>query len=427
MTPAMQPITSVFARRESEVRSYCRSFPAVFKRAKGVRLFDDTGRSYLDLLGGAGTMNYGHNHDRLVAAVVSYLQSDGLIHGLDLHTEAKAEFLQTFETHLLHPRGLTYKVQFTGPTGTNAVEAALKLARKVTGRSNIVSFTNGYHGLTLGGLAATANRYYRQVAGAPLGGAMFMPFDGYLGEGVDTIDLFRRYLEDPSSGLDLPAAVILETVQGEGGINVASPAWLQRLAALCKTHQILLIVDDIQAGCGRTGTFFSFEESGIVPDLVTLSKSLGAIGLPMSVVLIKPEYDIWQPGEHTGTFRGNNLAFVAATAAIRHWWASDEFAADVRKKGAYVRERLREISVRVPNATVRGKGLMNGIDCANGILAKRVSAESFARGLIIETCGGDDQVVKLLPPLIITMEEIDEALSILSAAIDAALIPVEAA
>ncbi len=420
MTPALQPITSIFERRESEVRSYCRAFPTVFRRAHGVRLFDQSGRSYLDLLAGAGSMNYGHNHEQLVAAVIAYLQSEGMVHSLDLHTEAKAGFLNVFE-RLMAANGLDYKVQFTGPTGTNAVEAALKLARKVTGRSNVVAFTNGYHGLTLGGLAVTANRYYRQVAGAPLGGTTFMPYDGYLGDGIDSLEVFRRFLEDPSSGLDLPAAVILETVQGEGGINVASRAWLQRLAGLCRAHGILLIVDDIQAGCGRTGGFFSFSESGIVPDLVTMSKSLGAIGLPMSVVLIRKELDIWQPGEHTGTFRGNNLAFVAATAAITHWWEDDRLATAVQVKGERLRAGLTKIAAGIPGATVRGRGLMNGLDCADNALPRRISAAAFARGLIIETCGGDDQVVKLLPPLIISEAEIDEALDLLGVAVEATM------
>ncbi len=235
---------------------------------------------------------------------------------------------------VLEPRGLDYVIQFTGPTGTNAVEAALKIARKATGRTNVICFTNGFHGVSLGSLAVTGNEYFRRAAGVPLQGATAMPFDGYLGDGIDTLDHLQRMLEDSSSGLELPAAVILEAVQGEGGLNVASAGWLRRLQALCNAHKIVLIVDDIQAGCGRTGSFFSFEPAGLKPDIVTLSKSLSGYGLPLSVVLIKPELDVWKPGEHNGTFRGNNHAFITATATLEHYWRTPDFAESVRAKGA---------------------------------------------------------------------------------------------
>ena len=304
-----------FNRIESNVRSYCRSFPTVFTRASGATLVGEDGRRYLDFLSGAGTLNYGHNNPRIKARLLEYLESDGIVHGLDMATVAKREFLERFEQTILLPRGLSYKVQFTGPTGANAVEAALKIARNVTGRSNIVAFTNGFHGVTLGAVAATANSHYRDAAGLPPSGTSFVPYDGYLGD-LDTTEYLDRVLTDGSSGVDHPAAVIVETVQGEGGVNVATAAWLRRLEAVCRRHDVLLIVDDIQAGCGRTGTFFSFEDAGIRPDLVTLSKSLSGYGMPMSVVLMRPELDQWKPGEHNGTFRGNNLAFVTATPAL---------------------------------------------------------------------------------------------------------------
>ena len=247
-----------FQRLESEVRGYSRSFPTIFTQAKGARLWDEQGREYIDFLSGAGTLNYGHNNPVLKKALIAYMEQDGLVHGLDMASKAKEEFLRTFDELILQPRGLQYKIQFPGPTGTNAVEAALKLARKVTKRTNVVSFTNGFHGVTLGAVAATANAHFRNAAGISLSHTTFMPYDGYMGDETDTLEYFRRVLKDKSSGVDLPAAVIVETVQGEGGVNVASPEWLRKLQGLCREYGIALIVDDIQAGCGRTGTFLSF-------------------------------------------------------------------------------------------------------------------------------------------------------------------------
>jgi diaminobutyrate-2-oxoglutarate transaminase len=258
---------------------------------------------------------------------------------LDLHTEAKADFLEALLDLILAPRGLDHVVQFTGPTGTNAVEAALKIARKTTGRTNVISFTNGYHGMSLGALSATGSSFHRRGAGIPLWGTSVMPYDGYLGRRVDTTDYLERVLDDPSSGVDQPAAVIVECVQGEGGLQVASAAWLRKLAAICRARGIVLIVDDIQAGCGRTGPFFSFERAGITPDIVTLSKSLSGSGMPMSIVLIRRDLDCWQPGEHNGTFRGNNLAFVTARAAIDEYWTDDVLARDTVRKGETWRSR----------------------------------------------------------------------------------------
>ncbi len=286
----------VFEEVESEVQSYARAFPRVFNRAKGEFLYDEDGKEYLDFLAGAGTLNYGHNNPLFKRALLEYIESDGITHGLDLHTRAKGEFLETFNEKILKPRGLNYVVQFTGPTGTNAVEAALKLARNLTGRENVISFTNGFHGVSLGALAATGNSHHRGASGVSLGGTTRMPYDGYLGEDIDTTAYLDKVLSDSSSGVDMPAAVIVETVQGEGGINAASFDWLRNLEKVCRKHDMLLIVDDIQAGCGRTGTYFSFEEIGIKPDIVTLSKSLGGYGLPFAVVLIKPDTDQLEAG-----------------------------------------------------------------------------------------------------------------------------------
>lgn len=405
----------IFDRLESEVRGYVRSFPVVFKQAKGSVLTDEAGRDYIDFFAGAGSLNYGHNNPVFKQKLIEYIESDGVVHGLDMATSAKRAFIETFERVLLKPRDWRYTLQFTGPTGTNAVEAALKLARLVKGRSNIISFTHGFHGVTGGSLAVTANAKFRTAAGTSLGNTTFMPFDGYLGPDVDTIVYMERMLEDQSSGVDKPAAVIVETVQGEGGINVASLRWLKELQRLCRKHDMLLIVDDIQAGCGRTGTFFSFEPAGIRPDIITLSKSLSGYGLPMSLVLIKPELDVWKPGAHSGTFRGNNLAFVTAAAALDTYWTNSAFASDVQRKERITRDFLENIVQSYPGAglSVRGRGLMQGLVSQDMSFASKVAALAFRQGIIIETSGANDEVLKLLPALTIEDDLLRRGLEII--------------
>lgn len=414
---------NTFERCESEIRSYCRSFPAVFERGKGAYLYDESGKEYLDFFAGAGTLNYGHNNPGIKEAVIDYVQQDGVIHALDMYTVAKRAFLEAFESFILKPRDLDYKLQFAGPTGTNAIEAALKLARKVKKRSNVVAFTNAYHGLTLGSLALTGNRHFRGEEFVNRHDAAFFPFDGYFGQEVDTVAYLRRYLEDSSSGLDIPAAVILETVQAEGGVNVASGEWLRNLADLCHEFDILLIVDDIQVGNGRTGRFFSFEHAGIKPDMVVLSKAIGGFGLPMSLVLIRPELDQWKPAEHTGTFRGNNLAFVAAGHAINCYWQDRKFQDDIEQKGTRLREMLEEIRNAEPklHAKVRGRGLIQGLEMPAPGLAKLVSQGAFKRRLIIELAGPDDQVLKFLPSLTIEDKALEHGVAIVREALAEAL------
>ncbi len=410
---------NVFDQLESEVRSYCRSTPAVFTGASGSELIDEHGNRYLDFLAGAGSLNYGHNHPILQQALLDYIQNGGITHSLDFHTQAKEDFLKAFNTHILEPRNLDYVVQFTGPTGTNAVEAAMKLARKVTGRENIVAFTNGFHGVSLGALSMTGNSHHRDAAGVTMGGCIRVPYDGYLGDEIDTLDYLEKALDDGSSGFDYPAAVMLETVQGEGGLNVASRTWLKRLAEICQQREILLIVDDIQAGCGRTGQFFSFEMAGIRPDMVTLSKSLSGFGLPFSVVLIDRKLDCWKPGEHNGTFRGNNHAFVTATAAIKTFWQSPEFADEVKRKARTLRTRLERIAAHASiSLTVKGRGMMTGLSCDPPELASSICKSALGKGLLLETSGPMGEVVKCLPPLTISDEELDRAISILAECIE---------
>lgn len=409
----------IFKQNESGVRSYCRSFPVVFNKALGAELFSEDGTRYIDFLAGAGTLNYGHNHPVLKQALLDYIESDGLTHGLDMYSKAKERFLETFNRIILEPRGMQdYRVQFTGPTGTNAVEAALKLARKVTGRSNVISFTNGFHGCSLAALAATGNEHHRGGAGTALNDISRMPYANYFGKEVSTIAMMKKMLEDPSSGIDKPAAVIVEVVQGEGGLNTASADWLRQLEKLCRQHGMLLIVDDIQAGCGRTGSFFSFEEMGVQPDIITLSKSLSGYGLPFAVVLLKNELDQWKPGEHNGTFRGNNHAFVTAAAAFEHFWQNEDFALSVREKGQRIRTRMEQIVRRHPGNKlfVKGRGMMLGVSCPDGETAARICELAFDKGLVIETSGNHSQVVKCLCPLVITEEQIDRAMNILDEA-----------
>jgi len=408
----------IFNNLESEVRSYSRQFPVVFERAVGSRLYDESGREHVDFFSGAGTVNYGHNNPVFKELLIDYLRRDGITHALDMATTAKRDFLTRFDGVILAPRGLRYKVQFTGPTGTNAVEAALKLARKVTGRSNVLYFQNAYHGMTLGALAVTGNASKRRGAGVPLQHTMPVPFDGDLGE-RDTIEHLRGLLENPSSGIDRPAAVILETVQAEGGVRAASAAWLQRLAELLREHGILLIADDIQVGCGRTGTFFSFEAAGIVPDIVCLSKSISGFGLPMALVLLRPELDVWSPGEHNGTFRGNNLAFITAAAAL-DYWEDDSFTREILRKAELIRDRLAGITDRHPHlcGPLRGRGLIQGLHLRPEGLAEEVARAAFRRGLLIEAVGPKDEILKLLPPLVIEDAEIGQGIDILEAALE---------
>lgn len=410
-----------FKQLESEVRSYLRSFPAVFETAQSSFMYDENGKRYIDFFAGAGSLNYGHNNPVINEAIIDYLERNGVVHGLDMATVAKRDFLRKFKETILLPRNLEYKVQFTGPTGTNAVEAALKLARIVKDRSSIIAFTNGYHGLTMGSLAVTGNSFYQEESFGLMSNTAFMPYDGYLGSDVDTIDYLRQHLEDGSSGMDLPAAVIVETIQAEGGINVASIEWLRQLELLCREFDILLIVDDIQAGNGRAGTFFSFECAEIVPDMVAVSKSVGN-GMPMALLLIKPEIDQWQPGQHTGTFRGNNLAFVAATEALRYW-ENDSFPKSILNKGRIMEERLLEIAENCAESDfqVRGSGMIWGLDLIEEGAAEEVSKIAFQNGVLIETSGFEANVLKFLPPLTIEEKLLKVGLEIVGDAVKMAL------
>ena len=409
--PATSKDYGVFEKHESGVRYYCRAYPALFERAAGTYLTDVDGRTWLDFLSGAGSLNYGHNHPALKDALCRYIAKDGVVSSLDLFTTAKRDFLQALNEIVLAPGGLFHRCQFCGPTGTNAVEAAVKLARKVTGRREVVAFTGSYHGMTAGSMALSDLLEDEYVTRDDV---TIMPFDGTAGAVGDTGPL-RRLLGDRGSGRTLPAAFIVEPVQGEGGVNAASRRWMEELSALAREMGALLIVDEIQSGCGRTGEFFAFQQYGIAPDLVCVSKSISGMGLPMSIVLIGPELDRWRPGEHSGTFRGFAYAFVTGAEALRFFWRKETFREEMTARSKQLGEALRSLASRYPGSirTVRRTGLMAGIVTAGPAHAAAVRQGCWRRGLIVETCGRDGEVVKLLPPLTITRGEMAEGMDIL--------------
>ncbi|MGI6746581.1 MAG: Diaminobutyrate--2-oxoglutarate transaminase [Firmicutes bacterium ADurb.Bin300] len=411
----------IFEAYESNVRSYCRSFPAVFARAKNAELFDETGKGYIDFFCGAGALNYGHNNDYIKDKVIEYIANDGIIHSLDMYTHAKREFLEFFEKEILIARSFDYKIQFPGPTGTNAVEAALKLARKVKKRSGIFALMGAFHGMTLGALALTTDRDSREGAGVALNNVTFVPAP-YMYPELDTIEYIENLLTDDHSGADIPAAIIIETVQAEGGVYVFDELFLKRLRILCDKYDILLIIDDIQVGCARTGTFFSFERAAIAPDIAVLSKSIGGYGFPLALTLIKPQYDIWSPGEHNGTFRGNQIAFVAAKAGLEYMLQNSvENQARIKGEKAkkYITDEILPLSSKLK---LRGIGLILGIDMTSlggNNISKAVMKSCFENGVIAERAGRDNAVLKIMPPLTIEEDKLLKGLEIIRDSIKA--------
>lgn len=412
----------IFEKVESQVRVYSRMFPTVFSKAKGSLLYDEAGKEYIDFFSGAGVINYGHNNPDINERIVEYIQQNGVIHSLDMFTTAKREFLENFYSFILKQRGLDYKIQFCGPTGTNAIEAALKLAKKVKKRRGIIAFTNAFHGLSAGALSVTGNSHYKDEFFMNDMPVTFMPYDGYLGPDIDTTQILRKFLTDKGSGVRPPAAIILEIIQAEGGVNVATIRWLQEIEKICKEFNIILIVDDIQVGCGRSGDFFSFERAEIKPDVVVLSKAIGA-GLPLSIILINPKFDIWEPGEHTGTFRGNNLSFIAGAQAIKHYWETSELSNSIKKKSKFFRGVLEETKLKYLHliTEIRGYGLIYGIVIPKEGFCVKVAKEAFKQGLIIELAGPNNEVLKILPPLTIDVEIFRKGVNITERSIDAVL------
>lgn len=398
----------IFENMESEVRSYCRKYPVEFQKARNAELFTVEGIRYIDFLSVAGSMNFGHNNPKIKARIMEYLQNDNIINALDMYTEAKEEFLTTFKNRILDPRNLHYKVMCCGPTGTNAVEAALKLARKNTHRKNIIAFSGAFHGMSLGSLAMTTDHDSRMAAGVSLPDVTFVPYDGIM----DSIAYLKWILEDDHSGIERPAAIFLETLQAEGGINVASVEWLREIRRICDEYDILMVCDDIQVGVGRTGYFFSFERANIEPDMVILSKSISGFGMPMALLLMKPKLDIFKPAEHNGTFRGNQLSFIGGTAGLNYFCES-KLNEETQRKAVIVDKYIKnEICVLNKNIRYRGMGLIWGIDFErlDPKLAEAIVHRGFENGIILEVAGRRNSVLKLMPPLTIEDEILLEGL-----------------
>lgn len=409
---------NVFEKYESNVRSYCRKWPREFAYAKGSIIKDKDGIEYIDFFNGAGALNYGHNPDYIKEKLIAYLESDYIIHSLDMHATAKREFIDYLQNNVLIPRNLDYKVMFPGPTGTNAIESALKLARKVKKRNNIFALMGAFHGMTLGSLALTTERGAREGAGIALSNVTHIPAPYAMGGNFDTLAYIEEILSDDHSGIEKPAAIILETVQAEGGIHVLSNEFLKGIREICDKHDILMIVDDIQVGCSRTGTFFSFERAGIVPDLVTLSKSIGGYGMPLSLLLMKPEIDIFNPGEHNGTFRGFQLSMVAAKAGLE-MMVNNDVPSIVKEKEKLVSDYLeKEIKPLLKdNQEIRGIGLIWGIEFIDGKLARKVLDKCYEKNVIIELAGRNDSVLKIMPSLLIEEELLLKGLDIIKESI----------
>ncbi|PPK66425.1 diaminobutyrate--2-oxoglutarate transaminase family protein [Actinokineospora auranticolor] len=411
---------------ESNARSYPRGLPIAIERGQGSFVRDVDGNVFIDFLAGAGVLSLGHNHPELVAAMVDQLGV--LTHGLDFPTPAKAAFVEAQLAMLPPTMRERTKIHFCGPTGANAVDAAIKLCKTATGRGDVVSFQGGFHGATATAMALTGLVAQKSPVANGLPGVHFFPYSSCtrcpLGLRPDTcatncVEYLERSLRDPNGGLPLPAAVILELVQGEGGVIPARPEFVRRVRALTAELDIPLIVDEVQTGCGRTGTWFAFEQYGIEPDVVVASKALSGVGAPVAVILYDRKLDAWKPGSHTGTFRGNQLAFAAGVEAVRVI-ERDDVLGNVRRRGEQVSKRLAEIAWHPAVRDIRGLGLMWGIeltDAPDGTpapeLAAKVRDSVLHEGLILELGGRDDRVVRLLPPLNVTAEVVDMACDIL--------------
>jgi len=418
-------------RRESSARTYPRHLPIALRRGRGSFVEDVDGNVFLDFLAGAGVLSLGHNHPEVVRAIQGQLGE--LVHGLDFPTPAKDEFTELLLAMLPGDLGSRFKLHFCGPTGANGVEAAIKLCKIATGRGDIVAFSGGFHGSTAAAMATSGNVGPKEAVRNGMPGVHFFPFSNCLrcplGLRPDVCDTncatyLESVLNDPSGGIPKPAAVLLEPIQGEGGTIPARLEFVRRLRDITRRLDIPLIVDEVQTGCGRSGTWFAFEQYGIEPDVIVASKALSGAGLPVSVLLYRRELDVWRPGAHIGTFRGNQLAFASGVAALRVM-VRDDVLGNVRERGEQLGGRLAALAARSDAVVdVRGRGLMWGIDLADPAdltpasgLARAVQAAALRRGLIVELGGRDDGVVRLLPPLTVTAHEIELAADILDASV----------
>ncbi|MDF0375309.1 MULTISPECIES: diaminobutyrate--2-oxoglutarate transaminase family protein [Streptomyces] len=439
LPPAHEGILRRQALRESAARTYARSLPIVPVRARGMTIEGADGRRYLDCLSGAGTLALGHNHPVVLEAVRKVIDSGAPLHVLDLATPVKDAFTTELFSTLPREFADNARIQFCGPAGTDAVEAAFKLVRAATGRSELLAFTGAYHGMTAGALAASGGATDVRVTRLPFPHRYRCPFGAGGERGADIAARWTEYLlDDPKSGVPEPAAMILEPVQGEGGVNPAPDGWMRRMREITRERSIALIADEVQTGVGRTGTFWAVEHSGIVPDVMVLSKAIGG-SLPLAVIVYRSELDLWQPGAHAGTFRGNQLA-MAAGAATLAYVRENRLAERAGTLGARMLAALQALSADHPSiGDVRGRGLMIGIELVdpeagpptvtaeNGsapppdpALATAVQQECLRRGLIVELGGRHGAVVRLLPPLTLTDEQATAVVDRLADALRAA-------
>ncbi|WP_327252839.1 diaminobutyrate--2-oxoglutarate transaminase family protein [Streptomyces sp. NBC_01244] len=426
--------------RESGARTYANAFGKLLTEGRGARIRDGHGREYLDCLAAAGTLALGHNHPGVLAAVGEYLTSGQVQQALDLTTPAKYEYLRALYARLPGTMADTFKTQFCGPAGADATEAAIKLFKIATGRRTVISFHGAYHGMTAGALALTGNLGAKEPVPSLMPDVHHLPFPydyrcpfGIGGEaGIQAgLTYIERLLTDPESGITTPAAIFVEAVQGEGGVIPAPASWLRGLREITARLDIPLVLDEIQAGFGRTGTMWAFEESGIEPDAVLVSKAAGG-GFPLSLLLYHGKYDAWTPGAHAGTFRGNQIALVAGLAAMRVT-ESEGLIEKAAAKGQSIATLLGRLAAGHPEiGQIRGRGLMWGIEIvdpagpadrlgalpADGARAKRIKRACLDHGLLLESGGRHGAVLRLLPPLVITDEEIHE----MAAALEKALI-----
>jgi len=440
--PDAQGILRRQAARESSARTYARSLPIVPVRARGMTVEGADGRRYLDCLSGAGTLALGHNHPVVLAAIRAVLDAGAPLHVLDLATPVKDRFVEELFATLPPELARDGRIQFCGPAGTDAVEAALKLVRTATGRRGTVAFTGAYHGMTEGALAVSGDTAIRGAGGSGSGDTVRLPFPqayrcpfgigGVEGERAGAY-YARTLLSDPNGGVPTPAGMIVEPVQGEGGVLPAPDAWLREMRRITTEHGIALIADEVQTGLGRTGAMWGVDHAGVTPDVMVISKAVGG-SLPLAVVVYRSELDRWWPGAHAGTFRGNQLAMAAGAATIAY---VREHRLDLHaaRVGDRLAGALRDLMPGQPAiGDVRGRGLMLGVeivepDAGPGVggarpaapeLARAVRREALARGLIVELGGRHDTVVRLLPPLTVTDVQADAVLERLADAIEAA-------
>ena len=390
-------MSDVIANNESEVRWYCRNFPAVFIKACGEYLWDQYGNQYVDLFAAAGSLNYGHNQSTLQKTMIDTIISNHLVQSLDFFTPLKENFIAMFNEIILVPRNLEYKYQFVGPTGASAVEAAMTLAKKFTGKSSVICFKRSFHGMTLGA------RSISDSLGEIGENVKSLPFFSENHRADEAIAQTKQILDELS---DAPGAMFIEVVQAEGGVFVANRRWLKFIVDYCADNCVVSIIDDIQCGCGRTGSFFSFDTMDIKPSIICLSKSLSGIGLPMAMLLITPELDIWKPGEFSGTFRGNGLAFATAAKALE-FWRDQTFLEQLRQNICTIENWVAELSrikTELGICDIRGTGMIWGIEYESIKLAKALRQELFAQKIIAEFVGKEKRTLKILAPLNIDQE-----------------------